>query len=351
MPRALWRRRPTTDNPRPAGRRRGGVLARGVRLVRRSQRGAPVAVGTHPSSVAAMPPSPTATAPAPAATAGPAATGPLLTQPGPAVTVEHLATPHQGGARRHAASPAASGRTEAPASGAGAADPWLLTGERTLGRRARFALANGCTLGSLGLGVLAILLAMRGEVQSAALCVIACVAFDGLDGMLARRLGVATPFGAQMDSLADMCSFGIAAPVVVYAWLAGSVPEPAAAVACALVAACSAIRLARFNVRPRDGRFFSGVPTTMAAAVLALLVLMDLPVSARAQLLAVALLGVAMVSSFPYASVARLLRLPVWLWLLPLVGVLVDVRITFALVVGAYLVSGPLLWLHWRRAA
>ena len=318
--------------------------------MRRSRRGAPVVVAAQPSSAAAMPLSSTATTTSPAVTAGsgPGPTGPLPAQPGPSVAVEPPANPQLAGATRRADS-AATGRPGAPA--ARAADSWLLTGERTLGRRARFALANGCTLGSLGLGVLAILLAMRGEVHSAALCVIACVAFDGLDGMLARRLGVATPFGAQMDSLADMCSFGIAAPVVVYAWLAGSVPEPAAAVACGLVAACSAIRLARFNVRPRDGRFFSGVPTTMAAAVLALLVLMDLPFSARAQLLAVALLGIAMVSSFPYASVARLLRLPVWLWLLPLAGVLVDARLTFAVVVVAYLVSGPLLWLHWRRTA
>ena len=107
--------------------------------------------------------------------------------------------------------------------------------------------------------------------------------FDGLDGALARRLGVASPFGAQMDSLADMCSFGLAAPVVVYASLAGTVSTPAAAVACALVAGCAAIRLARFNVSPKDGRFFCGVPTTMAAAVLALAVLIGLPVSGTVQ--------------------------------------------------------------------
>ena len=113
----------------------------------------------------------------------------------------------------------------------------LLPGERTIARRMKFALVNACTLASLVLGMLAIFLAMQGDVRIAALCLIACVGFDGLDGALARRLGVASPFGAQMDSLADMCSFGLAAPVVVYASLAGSVPTAAAAVACALVAA------------------------------------------------------------------------------------------------------------------
>ncbi|MEV4201404.1 CDP-alcohol phosphatidyltransferase family protein [Micromonospora globbae] len=227
----------------------------------------------------------------------------------------------------------------------------LLPGERSASRRMKFAVVNACTLSSLTLGVLAIFLAMQGEVRVAAICLMACVAFDGLDGALARKLGVASPFGAQMDSLADMCSFGLAAPVVVYASLAGSVPTAAAAVACALVAACAAIRLARFNVSPKDGRFFCGVPTTMAAAVLAVTVAIGLPVPGPVLLAGVALLAFAMVSSFPYAKLARLVKLPPWLWLAPVVGALIDVRLTFALIVAGYLVSGPVLWLRQRRAA
>jgi CDP-diacylglycerol--serine O-phosphatidyltransferase len=226
----------------------------------------------------------------------------------------------------------------------------LLPGVHTRARRMRFALVNACTLGSLGLGLLAIFLAMHGESRLAAACLVACVAFDGLDGALARRLGVASPFGAQMDSLADMCSFGLAAPIVVYASLAHSVPTAAAAVACMLVAGCAAIRLARFNVSPKDSKFFSGVPTTMAAAVLALTVLIDLPMPGIAVLGGVAVLAFAMVSSFPYAKLARIVKLPPWVWLLPVVGALVDPRLTFVAAVGAYLASGPVLWLRTRRA-
>ena len=226
----------------------------------------------------------------------------------------------------------------------------LLPGERTTARRIKFAMVQACTLSSLMLGMLAIFLAMRGDTRTAAIALIACVVFDGLDGALARKFGVASPFGAQMDSLADMCSFGLAAPVVVYASLAGTVSTPAAAVACALVAACAAIRLARFNVSPKDGRFFCGVPTTMAAAVLALVVLIGLPVPGTVQVAGVALLAFTMVSSFPYAKLARLVKLPPWLWLLPVVGALLDVRLTFALLVLTYLVSGPALWLVARRA-
>jgi CDP-diacylglycerol---serine O-phosphatidyltransferase len=225
----------------------------------------------------------------------------------------------------------------------------LLPGDPTLARRLRFLAVNACTVSSLLLGVSAIFLAINHvNVRWAALCLIACVGFDGLDGALARRLGVASPFGAQMDSLADMCSFGIAAPVVVYAWLAGSAPAWLAMPACAVVAVCAAIRLARFNVSPKDGRFFCGVPTTMVAAVLALgtLIAPQMPASARAA--GVAALGLAMVTSFPYAKLPRLLRLPPWLLLLPAVGALIDYRLTFASVVVAYVASGPFVWLRQR---
>jgi len=333
VPRAPWRRRRTSDSPRPAGRRwagrlrRSGTFARQVLLVRVGLR------DRREESASA------------------------LGRPGPGFADDIRPDEPYGiglGVGEFESvvpvSPAV-GQTE----GGDGADPAisipLLPGERTLARRVRFAVVNACTLASLTLGLVAVFLAMQGDVRVAAYCLIACVAFDGLDGALARRLGVASPFGAQMDSLADMCSFGLAAPVVVYASLAGSVSTPAATVACALVAACAAIRLARFNVSPKDGRFFCGVPTTMAAAVLALGVLIGLPVPGTVQVAGVALLAFAMVSSFPYAKLAWLLRLPPWVWLAPVIGALIDFRLTFLLVVGGYLASGPLLWLRRRRTA
>jgi CDP-diacylglycerol--serine O-phosphatidyltransferase len=233
---------------------------------------------------------------------------------------------------------------------AGGRSAALLPGDPTLGRRIRFVAVNACTVISLLLGMSAIFLALnRVNVKWAALCLITCVVFDGCDGALARKLGVASPFGAQMDSLTDMCSFGIAAPVVVYAWLAGSAPRWLAMPACALVAVCAAIRLARFNVSPKDGRFFCGVPTTMVAAVLALGTLIAPQMPASVRVAGVVALGLAMVTSFPYAKLPRLLRLPPWLLVLPAVGALIDYRLTFAGVVVAYLASGPLVWLRHHR--
>ncbi len=320
VPRAPWRRRRTTDSPRPAGRRWAGRLRRSGTIARQALT---VRVGRR------------------------------RTESGRAVTAVRPGARYTSTDLLHAPRPAIEGRlvgpalepATTPAADAGAS---LLPGEHTVARRVSFAVVNACTLASLGLGMVAIFLAMRGDVRIAAAVLVACVFFDGLDGALARKLGVSSPFGAQMDSLADMCSFGLAAPVVVYASVAGTVPTGAAAVACGLVAACAMIRLARFNVSPKDGRFFCGVPTTMAAAVLALSVVIGLPVPGTVLLGGVALLAIAMVSSFPYAKVARLVKLPPWLWLVPLVGAFADWRLTFVLLVAAYLASGPLLWLRAR---
>lgn len=372
MPRAPWRRRGTTDSPRPGGRRwagglrRGGAFARQVLLVRVGRRGQQAGAAgvllSEPSGGSADPAGYRrgsggyrrgldAGRPvdpydlAPLTEAEFAGIAPVS----PAVGVNPVGT---GTGATTGIGPAFPNGSAPDMVGPEAATVVpLLPGEPTLARRLKFAVVNACTLASLTLGMLAIFLAMQGEVRVAAFCLIACVTFDGLDGALARRMGVSSPFGAQMDSLADMCSFGLAAPVVLYASLAGSVSTAAAAVACALVAACAAIRLARFNVSPKDGRFFSGVPTTMAAAVLALWVLIGLPISGPAQVAGVGLLAFAMVSSFPYAKLARLIKLPPWVWLAPVVGALIDIRLTFALLVVGYLASGPLLWLRERRAA
>jgi CDP-diacylglycerol--serine O-phosphatidyltransferase len=315
VPSTPWRRRRTTDSPRPAGRRWAGRLRRGGSLARQALL---VRVGRRSGET------------------GRAAT---------ATRAEVLYTPAE--PARTLVAPS----FEVPV----AAEPEpeeisLLPGEHTVSRKASFALVNACTLASLGLGLLAIFLAMDGQVRVAAACLVACVVFDGLDGALARKLGVSSPFGAQMDSLADMCSFGLAAPVVVYASMANSVPPVAAGIASVFVAGCAAIRLARFNVSPKDGRFFSGVPTTMAAAVLALTVLIGLDeVPGMVLLGGVTLLAFAMVSSFPYAKLARIIKLPPWLLLLPVVGALISPQLAFVMIVATYLASGPVLWMRAKR--
>jgi CDP-diacylglycerol--serine O-phosphatidyltransferase len=260
-----------------------------------------------------------------------------------------------GGTRTYSSAPAAAtvrppvGWTPPVAAPDGLLVP-LLTGPRTRARRCRFALVNACTIASLLLGMSAIFLAFDGRMRVAALALVGCVIFDGLDGSLARRLGVSTPFGAQMDSLADMCSFGIATPVVAYTWLAGGAPGVLVGLSCALVAICAAVRLARFNVSPKNGDYFTGVPTTIAAAIMALSVLLNPDPVAGWMTLLVGALALLMVSEFPYVKLGRVLRLPPWLLLVPAAGALMDVPTTFTLAVVAYLLSGPLLWARERTA-
>jgi CDP-diacylglycerol--serine O-phosphatidyltransferase len=309
-----WRR--SVDSPRPAGRRwrrglrRSGTFARRVLVGRRAGARGVTAVVEPVSGYPATrtyPPTPSATVRPPAVWTPPGAPPDGLTVP-------------------------------------------LLTGPPTPARRLRFALVNACTIASLLLGMSAIFLAFGGQVRVAAIALVGCVIFDGLDGSLARKLGVSTPFGAEMDSLADMCSFGIATPVVAYAWLIPDTSVVLVGPTCALVAVCAALRLARFNVSPKNGNYFTGVPTTIAAAIMALsaLLIPDPPGGWLALL--VGALALLMVSAFPYVKLSRVLRLPPWLLLMPMAGALIDVPTTFTLLVIAYLVSGPLLWVRERRA-
>ncbi len=342
MPRAPWRRR-SSDSPRPAGRRWTGSLRRnGTRarhaLVARVVRRRHIAT--------AVPGSPTIVT---------SATLQAPSTPGLDVPRRRYARFRSDVRRPELDTPIAV--LTAPVEPIAAPDDAtphtipLLPGEKTLARRVKFGIANGCTIASLMLGMSAIFLCMHGESRIAAALLVGCVAFDGIDGALARKMGVASPFGAQMDSLADMCSFGFAAPIVVYASMHGTAPAAYTAVACGMIAAGAAIRLARFNVSPKDGRFFCGVPTTMTAAVMGIAVLIGLRLPGPVAVAAVALLAVAMVSGFPYAKVGRLVRLPVWIWVAPIAGLLIDFQATFAVLVAVYLVSGPLLWLRQRNEA
>jgi CDP-diacylglycerol---serine O-phosphatidyltransferase len=343
VPTAPWRRRRVNDIPRPAGRRWAGRLRRGGTLARRVLVG-PLTDPASPPGTDALPTRRRFTLRRGAAGRGGTAVAsrPGRSEPTPLTTVDLVDLVPTSPAIPAPAGPVPSSGVNIP----------LLPGERTIGRRIRFAIVNGCTLLSLVLGVTAIFLATEGgDLNLAAMCLISCVVFDGLDGALARRLRVASPFGAQMDSLADMCSFGIAAPVVVHVLLSGEAAPAITAPACALVAVCAGIRLARFNVSPKDGRFFSGVPTTMVAAVLALGVLIAPSAPVVLQVVAVVMLALAMVSSFPYVKLARLLRLPPWVLALPVVGAFVNYQLTFAVVVLAYLLSGPVLWVRNRNLA
>lgn len=125
------------------------------------------------------------------------------------------------------------------------------------------------TTANLGCGFSSALLATSGHFQSAAILIAVAIVMDIADGAVARLVGATSPFGIQLDSLADLVSFGVAPAVLVYTWVLPEWPVPAW-VAAFLWLACAAFRLARFNftIDPTDDkRYFIGLPSPAAAAV------------------------------------------------------------------------------------
>lgn len=132
-------------------------------------------------------------------------------------------------------------------------------------------IPNMVTVLGLCAGVTAIRFALGGNWEAAVAAILVASFLDLLDGGMARLLGAGSSFGAELDSLADLVSFGVAPAVILYAWTldgAGSVGWALALMFCV----CCALRLARFNTALDDEeqppwafRYFTGLPTPAAA--------------------------------------------------------------------------------------
>ncbi|MFZ2737151.1 MAG: CDP-diacylglycerol--serine O-phosphatidyltransferase [Burkholderiaceae bacterium] len=137
-------------------------------------------------------------------------------------------------------------------------------------RKGIYVLPNLLTLAGLFGGFYAIVMAMNERFDLAAIGIFSAMVLDSLDGRVARMTNTQSAFGEQMDSLADMVSFGAAPALVAYEWSLRGLGRwgwVAAFVYCA----CAALRLARFNVNTGvvDKRFFQGLPSPAAAALVA----------------------------------------------------------------------------------
>src|SRR5882672_4956156 len=106
---------------------------------------------------------------------------------------------------------------------------------------------SALTLLGLCSGATAILFALIQDWKGAVAAIFCAMLFDMLDGRAARWLGADSRFGAQLDSLADLVSFGVAPTVIIYTWSLWRMGE-AGWIAALIFCTCSAIRLARFNV-------------------------------------------------------------------------------------------------------
>jgi CDP-diacylglycerol--serine O-phosphatidyltransferase len=137
-------------------------------------------------------------------------------------------------------------------------------------RRGIYLLPNLLTTAALFGGFYAIVQAMNGRFQDAAIAIFVAMVLDGLDGRVARLTKTQSAFGAEYDSLSDMVSFGAAPALVVYEWALRGLGQ-SGWIAAFVYVACAALRLARFNtmLEVADKRYFQGLPSPAAAALVA----------------------------------------------------------------------------------
>ncbi len=133
-----------------------------------------------------------------------------------------------------------------------------------------FILPSLLTLTSIFFSFYSIILAIKGQFLLAAALILVAGFFDGIDGKVARLTKTSTKFGVELDSLADVISFGVAPALLMYSW----VLEPFGRlgwVSAFIFVTCGALRLARFNVQSvnPDLKKFNGLPIPAAAAMLA----------------------------------------------------------------------------------
>ena len=230
-------------------------------------------------------------------------------------------------------------------------------------RKAMFVLPNLFTVSSILLGFYALVLCAGdpspAQLYQAALAIFFALFFDAFDGRVARMTKTQSDFGTQLDSLADVISFGAAPALLVYKWALAPLGLLGFFLSFAYVA-CGAIRLARFNVLAQRGdkgssRFFVGLPIPLAAGAIVALVIAHYrtfrdatDAATRAPIaVVVALLAFLMVSTVRYRTFKdvhispKSLTVFVFLCLVG-VGVGIATRASFVLVVyvTAYVAMG-----------
>lgn len=183
----------------------------------------------------------------------------------------------------------------------------------------RYALPSLFTLSNLAFGFFAIILACDKRFTAACWCIVLAMFMDLLDGAVARLVKGESQFGIEIDSLADMVSFGAAPAVIIYFFTLKDYGFYGYPIAFFYVL-CSAVRLARFNVISHSGQaskhYFSGLPTPAGAGLIVSFVLLytmfevgkNNPLSAVAPVLyglipiIMILISLLMVSNIPYRA-------------------------------------------------
>jgi len=132
-------------------------------------------------------------------------------------------------------------------------------------------IPNLMTLTHLSLGMMAIISAFEGKYSHATFLVILGMLLDGLDGRVARALGVSGDFGKELDSLADVVTFGVAPAMILYNASFHQF-DAIGLLLTVLFPICGVLRLARFNINGyKISKYFIGLPITAAGGILAII--------------------------------------------------------------------------------
>lgn len=229
-------------------------------------------------------------------------------------------------------------------------------------RKGIYILPNLFTLAALFGGFYAVVMAMNQRFDMAAAGIFVAMVLDSLDGRVARMTNTQSAFGEQMDSLSDMVSFGAAPALVAYEWALKGLGRWGWLAAFVYIS-CAALRLARFNVNTQvvDKRFFQGLPSPAAAALVAGFIwLMNdynvKPYNAEWPMFAVALYaGLTMVTNVPFYSfkdVSMKKSVPFAVIVLIALGIAViniDPPVVLFVLFCVYGLSGYVLY-FWRKA-
>jgi CDP-diacylglycerol--serine O-phosphatidyltransferase len=230
-------------------------------------------------------------------------------------------------------------------------------------------LPNMLTLMSLCSGLTGIRYALHGEWDRAVIAIMIAAVFDVLDGRVARMLNIASKFGAELDSLSDAISFGVAPGFIMYEWAlkdAGGIGW----IAVLVFAVCCALRLARFNTMLDDHdiplwakSYFTGVPAPAGAslALLPLAYVLQFGDAAQAPPVTYALwmmlVGGLMVSRMPTFAlkgvrVGSAWVAPIFIIVVAIVaGLVTDTWLTLSGLGTIYALGLPLGWLSYRARA
>lgn len=236
-------------------------------------------------------------------------------------------------------------------------------GRGGLRRNSIYLLPNSFTIAALFSAFFAITQAMHGRYEQAAIAVFISMLLDGMDGRIARLTNSQSAFGEQLDSLADMVSFGVAPALIAYKWQLfhfGRIGYSVAFIYCA----CAAMRLALFNtlIGKVDKRWFIGVPSPTAAALIVGLIWVNHSFSNFAGIRWWALFitlfaGLSMVVQIPFWSFKEIninRKVPFFTMILVMLGLLVVMlkpSLVLFLFFFAYSLSGYLTygWRRWKK--